>query len=161
MKKTKIIFLDIDGVLVTSADVRKNYLPDLNHGFSQECVKNLDWLVEKNDAKIIISSSWRHGDLKYIQDIFKVRGFKNWKKIIGETERGRCTTFAGGAVYSYCPRGVEIKHWLENNDYDSYVIFDDDLDMLIEQQNNFINTDFLVGLTMEQAILAQQILNKT
>jgi hypothetical protein len=54
-----------------------------------------------------------------------------------------------------------LTNWLEKNDYDSYVIFDDDLDMLIEQKDNFINTDFLLGLTSDQINLAEIILNKT
>lgn len=160
MKPPKIIFLDIDGVLCTPQEFRKDYLEDLSHGFNRECLDNLEWLIEKTGAKIVISSSWRNGSLNYIQDIFKARGFKNWKSIIGETERGRNMVFAGGAVYSFCPRGVEIKHWLENNEFESYVIFDDDSDMLLEQKDNFIQTNGQLGLNADDIIFAAKILSK-
>jgi hypothetical protein len=45
-----------------------------------------------------------------------------------------------------------------NTDF-SYVILDDDTDMLYDQKDNFINTDSLIGLTKEGSEKAIKILN--
>lgn len=42
----------------------------------------------------------------------------------------------------------------------SYVIFDDDTDMLAEQLDNFIQTDEVYGITLKDAERAISILNK-
>ena len=37
-------------------------------------------------------------------------------------------------------RGDEIQHWLDHNEVESYVILDDDDDMLASQMANFVKT---------------------
>ena len=137
----KIIFLDIDGVICNKKCLVGKY-EDNHHFFDSNCTKLLDEIVEKTNASIIITSSWRRGDLKWLKGLFKIRGFKNYKKIIGETERK-----------IDCPRGWEIRSWLMKRKYEgknninNYVIIDDDADMLYEQKDNFVRTDTAKGLT--------------
>ena len=45
--ETKVIFLDMDGVIC------------LRSGIEIECLKNLKKIVEQTQARIVISSSWR------------------------------------------------------------------------------------------------------
>ena len=47
----------------------------------------------------------------------------------------------------------------ENNDIESFVILDDDSDMLPKQMNNFIHIDGQVGLTDKDVFAAIEILN--
>ena len=60
-------------------------------------------------------------------------------------------------------RGEEIKTWMdkesEKNEIESYVILDDDSDMLPEQMSNFIHIDGQVGLTDKDVFAAIEILN--
>lgn len=71
-----------------------------------------------------------------------------------------------GPIYGETPRlesrfrGEEIDKWLkEKQKQYRYVILDDDSDMLDAQRNNFIHTDWKVGLTEENVSKAIRILN--
>jgi hypothetical protein len=68
----------------------------------------------------------------------------------------------------YTVRGNEILAWIEQNknligkfrhDFNNYVIFDDDSDMLYWQRNNFLLVDGYVGLTPNLCYKAEWILN--
>lgn len=54
----KYIFLDFDGVINTPKGK-----------FAKKAVANLLHLVERSDAKIIISSTWRLQGMEYIQHV--------------------------------------------------------------------------------------------
>lgn len=56
----KYIFLDFDGVINTPKGK-----------FAKKAVAYLFHLVERNDAKIIISSTWRLQGMKYIQKLWQ------------------------------------------------------------------------------------------
>lgn len=158
----KFIFLDIDGVLVTRKELMKPFKKDRNHDFNKKCVENLEWLLEQTGAEVVISSSWRIGRLEYMRDIFKNRGFKYCEKIIGETPRIHTLVFSDGQNGHWVPRGLEIKIFLEKVLQEkaeaSYVIFDDDSDMLLEQAPHFFKTNLDFGLRYSDVIKAQQIL---
>ena len=56
--RMKVIFLDIDGVLINKAsllNVESSYVPD------EKCVQQLNELINRTDAKIVVSSCWRIG----------------------------------------------------------------------------------------------------
>lgn len=168
-----IIFLDIDGVLVNRAVLIKKgdgHLDDGYHDFDDESLRNLEYIIDATNANIVISSTWRKRDLDWIREVFKLRGFKYYDKIIGETCRGyHFTTKELHAPRMY--RGNEIDAWIrlylendesiENNENKlryRYVIIDDDSDMLYWQRNNFIKTYFKTGLSKENALNAVKIL---
>ena len=52
MKKTKIIFLDFDGVIST---------PECRWNLDPEKIALLEELIKETDAKIVVSSSWSVG----------------------------------------------------------------------------------------------------
>ena len=60
-------------------------------------------------------------------------------------------------------RGEEIQVWMdkesEKNEIESFVILDDDSDMLPEQMGNFIHVDGQVGLVDKDVFKAIEILN--
>lgn len=146
-----IIFLDIDGVLncqdYYSSDRynRENSTYPLSE-IDPFRIKMLNEIIEKTNAKIVISSSWRHGrTIEEMRNIMNEVGFKG--EIIDFTPTCRC---------GMCKRGNEIHKWIEDNkellgkhyhQFKSYVIIDDDSDMLYWQKDNFFLCDSFSGLT--------------
>ena len=57
-------------------------------------------------------------------------------------------------------RGDEIQYWLDHhkNEYNTYVILDDDSDMLPSQLNNFVQTDPMNGFLLEHYMAVKKIL---
>jgi len=151
----KIIFLDIDGVL--------NVIPEdhdqFGGTFHKNFVENLRAIVEKTGAKIVITSTWRHGGRQTMKDMWQYRDLPG--------EMFDITPYLGHDVQ----RGEEIKHWLAiHPDVDGYVIIDDDRDMLLDQLHHFVwtfnnidHSDFVdmgYGLTKECTNKAILILTK-
>ena len=155
----RIIFLDIDGVLNSWASFYK---------ITTEKLQLLNSLIEQTGAKIVISSSWRIGseDVKdFVEKNFKKSNFRldNFK----DTTNRECieNIFYNdniiGLTDTFGPsRGDEIKRWLDNHsdDVESYVIFDDDSDMLDEQLEHLVQTDTYYGITDREIHLATLIL---
>ena len=56
----KYIFLDFDGVINT-----------LKGKFDKNAVTNLRRLLERTDAKVVISSTWRLQGMEYIQQLWQ------------------------------------------------------------------------------------------
>jgi len=156
MQKSKIIFLDIDGVL----NVISQGHDEFGGIFHKHFEDNLRYIIESTNAKIVISSTWRMNGLSEMQRMWKHRGLAG--EVIDVTpydeDRGlRC---------------YEIQWWLEwNSDIvDNYCIIDDDSDMLPEQRNNFVKTsdnmdhpdciDIGYGLTRKCAERVVEILNR-
>lgn len=144
----KIIFLDFDGVITTEKS---------GYSIDPEKVDLLHQIINETGAKIVISSSWRTNDLESTKEQFKDTSFVN--DIIGITRR---LYIPLGNDKWMVVRGVEIKEWLDNCDEDikSYVILDDETDLLLEQKDNFVKTDTYLGLSEENVKQAIKILNR-
>ena len=135
----RIIFLDVDGVLNNQAALLEG-VQILNTK-----VMLLENLLERSGAKIVLSSSWRFGwTAKEMEKMLNATGAMSARVIdITPKNLGITDETAGGVT-----RGHEIRHWLrEHPEVTGYVILDDDDDMLPEQQDHFIQTDFHEGLT--------------
>jgi len=144
----KVIFLDIDGVLVTRNSIKYqhlNYPDDTSIRFSQKAVKNLNKLIRLTKAKIVISSTWRlFHSLEELQNIFKKQAIKG--DIISTTSIERAP------VEEDIPRGQKIADWLENNSaVKQYVIIDDDVqaDCIQFHPYNCVETSYKLGLAPE------------
>lgn len=148
----KIIFLDIDGVICVDWI---EFVDEFGYGFHEEYIKNLEMIIQKTGAKIVISSTWRMSGLAEMKRMWKAR-------------------LLPGEVIDVTPvlrtkRGQEIEEFLRKNPCDSYVIIDDDNDFLPEQMPFFVRTTINqqtgvydgLGLTEECANRAVSILNKT
>jgi len=160
----KIIFLDIDGVLNHERFYKERFearyeegaIPHPYSEIDPECVEKLNLLCQSTEAKVVISSTWRHSGLDYCKDVLVFHGFKG--EIIDITPTCRC---------GMCKRGNEIHRWIEDNrelvgpyyNFTEYVILDDDSDMLYWQRNNFLLIDRFVGLTSGDVFRAKKILN--
>lgn len=161
----KIIFLDIDGVLA---------IPETQYKLCSKKQYLLGKIISETGAKIVLSSSWRYETLERTKESMKESGFMFVDDLIGVTVRAYHFLQKGTKIHLSIPRGVEIKQWIDTNihseqgkDFNrktlgeeyNYVILDDDNDMLLEHQNNFINTDGAEGLTEQDAKRAIGILN--
>lgn len=156
----RIIFLDIDGVLNSWSTGYK---------ITTEKLQLLNDLIEQTGAKIVISSSWRIGskDVKeFLEKNFKKSKFRldSFKDVTNQ----ECISniFYNSTIDltdTFGPlRGDEIKRWLDNHadEVESYVILDDDSDMLDEQLEHLVQTDTYFGLTDREVHLATLILTK-
>lgn len=181
-----IIFLDVDGVLncqlfytecfahlerfdgIPLYKVVKKYLRkvikkkeigDLDYYKRQMCSKRIGWLNElctETNSAVVLSASMRSGhDVEKLQEIFNYCG----------------ATFTIIDKTGYCDcriRGVEIHKWLQDNcmkwfgvhghNFYRWVIFDDDSDMLLQQQAHFFQTDNYSGLTPNICYRAENFL---
>jgi hypothetical protein len=164
-KMRKIIFLDIDGVIAVPTP------ENVEWGLVGEKQNILRWILEKTDAEIVLSSSWRMNTVDETKEYMTSQGFLFSDKIIGVTIRAY--SCIKEKVHLSIPRGVEINQWIDTHihsdngknwerkklgkDY-TYVILDDDSDMLLCQKDNFIQTHPMEGLSWKDARKAVKIL---
>ena len=146
----RLIFLDVDGVLNNTQNIKKyrlffrgkrRLLIDIKPFFYFK--KLLEEIEKTNmDVKIVISSSWRVGSIP-----------ADWKKLFkhyfnnGEIVKGR-------TPYLYKDRGIEILELLEiakekGDMIDDYIVLDDDIEDIINYINNekVMKIDRRYGLT--------------
>lgn len=165
----KIIFLDIDGVLAIPS-----CLKDGMWVLSDEKQKLLGKILDETNAKIVLSSSWRYATLEKTKEHMESEGFLFNDKLIGVTIRAYHYLEKGTRIHLSIPRGVEIKQWIDTHIHSdngknwerkkvgkdfTYVILDDDRDMLLEQKAHFLNTNSKIGLTDDIVERAVAILN--
>lgn len=155
----KVIFLDVDGVLNSTysdsiSTGEKGWMWDTVSEYHLEKLKRI---VDKTDAKIVLSSSWRvyhpllTGDGEITDELLKILVHK--------------LDIFGLSIYDVTPelrlqiRGNEIKQWLDNHsEVEKYVIIDDEYDFRYEQEPFVIRTTMTNGLTDELSDLAISLL---
>ena len=117
--------------------------------FCPIALSNMEELIRRTpDLKIVISSSWRAArTVEELKELFKSKIISN--AIIDKTDSFSNT------------RGEEIQKWLnEHPKVTSYVIVDDDRNMLESQKDNFVNTTNLHGFQYGDLLWAERILGK-
>jgi len=127
--KKRIIFLDIDGVLNTSRLRDKEILLD------HEKVALLREIAFRTNSSVVISSTWRYQVnfecLKFALRCLGCNMVDIWDSI-PEKLKG---------TYDNPNRGCYIKEWLDENEWEKYVILDDlDQDNFLESQYEFLVT---------------------
>lgn len=158
---SKILFLDIDGVLNTErqhdrcVNLGADQVDNFGYAFDPEAVANLKRIVEHTGADIVISSSWKMWGLDAMQRLWARRDLPG--KVIGITPNTESDEMLLSIDLDLMDipaiKGSEIKEWLlSNGDQDTrYAIFDDLPDMLPEQESHFVQTDPRIGITKEDA----------
>lgn len=166
----KVIFLDFDGVLNTEnyqAQLRDAGEPswdDFGQIFDPEAVENLKMVLEAvPDALLVINSSWKLEGLGRMTELWKVRGLPGiiygvTPDYVPDLQNIDLENYDNIALLA--GKGNEVKQWLEENAPEGcqYVILDDVPDFLPEQVPYHICTDPRVGITMEDAVKAIEIL---
>lgn len=140
----KIIFLDVDGVLNSEED---QFDWNLQTDYHFELLKDL---VDKTQAKIVLSSSWRKSEknLKILQS-----RLKNFNLYIYDT-----TPYISNPCIK---RGDEIRQWItsQKESIESFVILDDESDMCEYIDINLIQTNFKVGFQKQDYEKALKVLS--
>jgi hypothetical protein len=167
----KLIFLDIDGVLNHQLFYEKYYKDGKNNTGVEHPLDDLDpsrieflnQLIADTDAKVVISSTWRrYHTVEQLQGYLEARGFKG--EIIGLTPVLNIGGHSPGkdSYTPSIPRGVEIYCYLKDNQEEnrSYIILDDDSDMMLWQRSNYFHVDGYCGLTPNVVYKATNYLNK-
>jgi hypothetical protein len=138
-----IIITDIDGVL----------FPFYGHSrtkWGEVCVREYNRIVEETNAKCVVSSTWRvrWPNVNDLQNIF--------------IQQGVCVDVIGITPIWGEDRGLEIKHWLDENTWSNYVILDDKMGGISNypELRNFIQPISYKGLTKELADKAIEYLKQ-
>ena len=138
----KYLFLDIDGVLnhdewFESDDYRNHQQNWRVSMFDPVCVERVNRILSETGAKLVVSSSWR--SMSDLKEIFEGVGLPTEFDV-----KPHADYIYFREEYNHDSnvfwRGSEIKYYLERHPHSSYVILDDDCDMLDEQLPYFINT---------------------
>lgn len=163
----KILCLDIDGVLnsfdnmyamtslykLNSEDKSRD---EYGHLFDERCVRWLQYIVDKTNCKIVISSTWRRSGLSVMQEMWEMRNLPG--EVIDITPTSCDAKLVELYAEDKADRGYEIQEWLNNHtDVESYCIVDD-IDMLKHQ--SFIQTDGRIGLNHATTHAIIKILNR-
>lgn len=139
----KVIFLDIDGVLITRLDClnRRTHDPP-----EKPRVDLLNQLLLSTDAKIVVSSSWRTGQTP--KQLGKL--LTSWGVI-----PGRVIDKTGHGM----SRGEEIQEWLgEHPTVTSFIVIDDDVFDMGNILPRVVKTTFVDGLRPEHIEMAIKML---
>ncbi len=140
---TRICFLDYDGVVNTPMWNEKGTkctynFPSDNKVNNFQAVQWLSEACQKFHYDIVVTSTWRW-DANYKECLIN-GGLREGIEILGRTSELRDQ-----------PRGAEIKAYLDAHpEIKYYVIIDDDSDMLHEQMDHFIKTDYRIGFTLRE-----------
>ena len=159
----KVIFLDIDGVLNSKKWFVNNNFRKQKFEIDPDAVKLLNHVIRKTDAKIVISSTWRMGrEINWFRYMFNE--IQLYGNVVGKTRsfnHNKCTIPRGTEIEDYCKECYGYPSYFEEHPsrLKSYVILDDDSDMLYNQKDNFINTTFEYGLQEKHIPMIISILN--
>jgi hypothetical protein len=136
----KVIFLDIDGVLVNRRSLKER--SGMRAVADHKCVYVLNHILDTTKAKLVISSAWRFCGLEEMRLILNHWGVRG--EVLGITPD---LTRKVLGVYSAVERGEEIQQWLNETPADiTYVILDDD-DPGDSWHSRWVRTQFESGLT--------------
>lgn len=158
-KKSKYIFLDVDGVLNNSKTEDR---VGVFLGLNDVLVKRLKKIVDATGAEIYLISTWKEcwykdNDKKKYQDAFANRldlvFYNHGLKITDKLEDEDINPVA---------RGRLVKEFLKTANADSFVILDDyEFDYYYENLgDNLVQTNGRYGLTEKDVKKAIEILNK-
>jgi hypothetical protein len=161
----KVVFLDIDGVLVTSSSKNKyNWLKALGQNpaeeeqFDTKAIHNLNQLLEKTGAFVTVISQWRRTvSLGKIKSLLTNAGFTYWHRIMD--------TYDWFCEKDWRPDEIE-EFLVENLTKDDeeypvpYVILDDNSDYKDFQLPHHVRTDPEIGFSEENLNKAIEILGE-
>lgn len=159
----KVIFLDFDGVVnnisydkYMDIDIlvkkgKDKYFTSTWSINNLEPFKELLLWCQKEDIKIVISSSWRilFDSYSYIEEMF----CDIFKEYSYQKRKHKYENLVIGRTKSFGDRGLEILQWLNDNselNITNYIVVDDEIDYDIKQYINkehYIHTDNKIGLT--------------
>lgn len=154
------IFLDIDGVLVTTKQLysKKRHEEWNCYSFDPKCVKVFNEILDNiSNPKIILSSDWKlQYDLNTLNEIFKFNGVR--EPIVSVTPNLWGVRYKKLDELEEC-RANEILKFVEDNEIKNWLAIDDlDLTDFISD-DNFVHCP-RINEGIKQSGLREKILNK-
>lgn len=154
----KVLFLDVDGVLNCESSQVKT--PSGYRFVEEQFLNRLKRIIAETDAKIVLSSTWRHGFYDIKRGNTDTVDAKDYILLVDKLLE------FGIEIYSHTPelevyhRGSEIYAWLVNAEetIEGFVILDDD-DDIYPMEGKVVRPFFEEGVQDEHAIRAIEILN--
>ena len=145
-----VLFLDIDGVLITTPSWKADEIgKDGYSKFSTKFVKNLNTLLDAGNFEIWLSSSRRvNKSLDELNKIFKTRG-------ISQILEGTLPYFP-----AMRNRREEIESYIKENEVQNFLILDDDKslnDLSKNLKEKLVLTQYMKGFNNEKL---EEALNK-
>lgn len=144
-----VIFLDFDGVL-NSLRSTLAMGGTSRHQFDPVAVNLVSRLAREGDANVVVSSAWRIGsNVPELRSILGTYSATLAARVIDMTPRGTGQ------------RGAEIAEWLADHPDQhnrSFVIIDDDSDMLDGQRPHFVQTQHRDGFGVPEYLRALEII---
>lgn len=165
MERTKVIFLDVDGVLNPLVNIymrKEKGEPTSSYYITipGDKIYRLKQIVDKTNAILIMSSSWRLGFVAST-----MTPSKSYTNLNNQLMKYGIQLSGWTPVHKDRIRGIEINWWLESfmrtNGYKpKYIILDDDLQDLIGfHKGHIVRTTSLLGLQDEHVNIAISLLN--
>jgi len=131
----RVVFLDVDGVLVTSRT--EHILISRFTAFDADAVREMNRLTETTGAKFVLSSSWRRSE--------RVPSMQRYMRSQGIA--GELIDFTG--IRRDSDRRLEILEWLDRQpEHPDFIIVDDEYEFL-ELEARRIRTHMTTGFTAE------------
>lgn len=154
-----LLFLDLDGVLHTEyydswlSFSGKALTDEFGAKFSPSCIRNLNFIVKRTDAKIVLVSNWRHFGLQRMKEMWEKRSLPGI--VIG------MTPYLTDETGSELNRGEEIARWLQENEAANaaYVIIDDRSEEYTDR-GKLVQVGYRRGLTFWAAKRVCRILKR-
>ena len=145
----KVIFLDVDGVLNSVRWMKSDECVTNGgiFGMDTQAVKLLKYIIEKTDAKIVVSSSWRIGGItegSHFHDELKRTDPSDTilDAVIGKT----CQGDIDPPLPRNWVRGDQIQRWIDDNDFDGKFVILDDSDDMAHLSDHLIRTETEIGI---------------
>lgn len=162
----KLIFLDIDGVLNTSATFKRRYYEFKKTGvlsleIDEFRLHYLKMIVEETNSKIVLSSTWKNYFVRENNNIIPIHyKAKKLKELFNKYNLD---------IYDITPydknryRENEILAYLEDrNDIESFIIIDDeciDLQKFVNKELVLIKNDCTDFCEQRNGLLEQHVVN--
>ena len=152
----KVIFLDVDGVL--NCDKTTRIMDDIYMFVDTRKVLRLRNIIERTGAKLVLSSSWRYGAIKYALP----HDAMAYLLLRQEFRRLRCPLWEDCTpILPNSKREREIyAYLLEHPEIDNFIILDDYWQELEYYKDRLVVCNEHIGLTKERAELAISMLNE-
>ena len=167
MRKNNALFLDIDGVLNTSAARKaiqckfhfvKTYGGDLKKtdlDIVEECMERMITLIREHDLDVVITSMWRFGaKLTWFKELFELYGLELPIERFSTITTCDCEQERDGGRLEF------IEDHLLLFPYDNYVMIDDTFSHYMKEHDNLVVTDIKYGFTEKDYQKADTILKK-
>ena len=161
MTDKTIIFLDLDGVLITQwSELQpiETRFKEFAKPFQKQGVDIINQIIDEYNAEIVLSSDWRYVfNKQMLGEYFKMNEINQIPIPMPYDYRSEFRDKKSYPNYKELRRSKEIEMYVTEHKIKRFVIFDDLALMCFP--DNFIKTEFSIGLTIEYKERVKTILN--